>query len=152
MEVIVVNETKTKISARRLNAVAAQVIELLLKKNLRNKKRLRAKSEMTFVFLSTRSMKKINHQFRKKNRATDVLSFSSEDPASMGELVFCLDVLKKQARSQKHALDRELLYMMVHGILHLLGYDHELSKSEEKRMFSLQDQAFDQLSHLQSII
>ena len=91
-------------------------------------------------------MKKINSQFRGKNRPTDVLSFESADPNSMGELLFCVDVLKIQARAQNHSLEQEFLYMLVHGLLHLLGYDHELSKKEEMHMFRLQDQCFRQLN------
>ena len=152
MEAIVVNETKIKISAKRINRVTQEVVQLLLTKKLRNKKLLKQKSEMTLVFLSTAKMKKINHQFRQKNKPTDVLSFASDDPASLGELLFCIDVLKKQARQQKHSLDKEVMYMMIHGLLHLLGYDHELSGLEEKRMFAIQEQAFEHLSHIQKIL
>ncbi len=152
MNVIVVNETQTKINTKRLASVAAKVIEFLLSKNIRNKKLLTEKNEVTFVFLGAAHMQKINKQFRQKNRPTDVLSFSSDDPESIGELLFCIGVLKKQAKQQQHSLDRELLYMMVHGFLHLLGYDHELSKSEESRMFSLQDQAFEHLSYIKTIL
>ncbi|MBC7419661.1 MAG: rRNA maturation RNase YbeY [Bdellovibrio sp.] len=152
MNVIVVNETKTKLNSKRINNVAHQVIEFLLAKNIRNKKILLQKKEITFVFLSANRMRKINLQFRGKDKPTDVLSFTSADPELFGELIFCLDVLKKQAREQKHSIDRELLYMMIHGCLHLLGYDHELSKLEEKRMFALQDQGFEQLSYIKTIL
>ncbi len=96
-------------------------------------------------------MKKINFQYRKKNYATDVLSFRPAEEVSMGELIFCLPVLKKQALAQKHSLHNELLYMIIHGVLHLLGYDHEKSKDEEKLMFAIQEACFQQLQHLKTI-
>lgn len=90
-------------------------------------------------------MKKINLQFRNKNKPTDILSFQSEDINSLGELVLCIDVLKAQAKKQRHSLDAEVAYMLIHGILHLLGYDHEASAAEERRMFRLQDKGFSEL-------
>lgn len=152
MKITCINQTTEKINVKYLNQALQCVIENLLPKKIRNKKELQIKKEITFVFLPSQSMKTINFQFRKKNKPTDVLSFSSEDPDSLGELLFCLPVLKKQAKQQKHSLDHELLYMMIHGLLHLLGYDHELSQAEEKLMFRIQDQCFEQVRHLKKIL
>ncbi len=145
MKLIVVNKSK-ELNFRRLEAFFVKLQKQLLKKRLRNKKLLRLKTEVTLVFLQKSEMKKINFKFRKKNKPTDVLSFHSGDPKSLGELLFCLDVLKMQAREQRHSLEQEFLYMLTHGLLHLLGYDHELSKAEELRMFRLQDQCFKKLN------
>ena len=93
-------------------------------------------------------MKKINKAFRGKNKATDVLSFASVTPDSLGELVFCLDVLKNQAAEQNHTLGHEFLYMLIHGLLHLLKYDHEISKTEHIKMFKRQDKLFVELTEL----
>jgi rRNA maturation RNase YbeY len=95
---------------------------------------------LTCVFLSSRQMKKINFQFRKKNKVTDVLSF--ESPYGPGELLFCLDQIKRQAKDQKHSVSAELSYMLIHGVLHLLGYDHEKSRSQAEKMFEIQDHIF----------
>ncbi|MFZ3231375.1 MAG: rRNA maturation RNase YbeY [Pseudobdellovibrio sp.] len=152
MKITVVNQTQDKLNAKRLDKALESIIVILLKKKLRSKQNLIAKKEITFVFLSSQSMREINLQFRKKNKPTDVLSFLSEDPESLGELLFCLPVLKKQAKLQKHSLDRELLYMMIHGVLHLLGYDHEVSKKEHKIMFQIQDSCFEHVGHLERII
>ncbi len=95
------------------------------------------------VFLDSQSAKKINYEFRKKNYATDVLSFSPIEPGSLGELVMCPDVLKKQAREHGLSFRQELTYMLLHGILHLLGYDHEKSAAEAKKMFQIQDRLFE---------
>jgi len=151
MKLILVNETKdlaATLKAKRLEAFLKDILLHFSKAKLRNKKLLTQKKELTLVFLNKNEMKRINFQFRKKNKPTDVLSFQSDDPSSLGELLFCVDVLKIQAKDQKHSLEQEFLYMLIHGLLHLLGYDHELSKNEEKLMFRLQDQCFKQLNNV----
>ncbi len=145
MKLIVVNKTKD-LNTRRLEAFYKKIQTEFLRKNVRNKNLLVEKKELTLVFLNKPEMKRINFQFRRINKPTDVLSFKSEDRASLGELLFCSEVLKIQARQQKHSFEQEFIYMLIHGLLHLLGYDHELSKKEEKRMFHLQDQCFKQFN------
>lgn len=146
MKIIVVNETTFSISPRKLQKQCDEVCKALEKKRIRNKRQLKAK-ELTCVFLTPQKMRKVNKQFRQKDKPTDVLSFESADPDSFGELLFCPTVLTKQARLQKHAWEHELLYMMIHGVLHILGYDHELSKREEKMMFKIQDQIFEDVQN-----
>ncbi len=122
------------------------LIARLQKMRVRNKFLLNSPVLLTFVFLSKADMKKINYQFRKKNKPTDVLSFAPIDSSEFGELLFCVDVLRKQAANQKQSLGQELTYMIIHGVLHLLGYDHEISIKEEKIMFTLQDKLFQELT------
>ncbi len=98
---------------------------------------------ISLVFVSSDEMKQLNKAYRRKNRPTDVLSFAPTEPGSLGELVFSLSVLKKQAAEHKLSLNMELGYMVLHGVLHLLGLDHERSVSEAKRMFRIQDKVFD---------
>ncbi len=146
MRALVINQSNTKLNPQNIQSVLDEIIKRLLrKKALKNIKRLK-KEEITLVFVSAPQMKSINFQFRQKNYATDILSFSSSSPESLGELILCPSVLKKQARQNGHSLDFEILYMFIDGILHLLGYDHEISLSEEKKMFSLQDRLFSQLT------
>jgi probable rRNA maturation factor len=151
MKITLVNQTADKINPKRLNRALAAIIDDLQKKTLRQKKLFTVVQEITFVFITSPEMKALNKQYRNKNKPTDVLSFAPTDPESLGELLFCMPVLKKQAKEQKHSLDHELLYMMIHGILHLLGYDHELSKAEEKLMFRLQDSCFEHVRHFERI-
>ncbi len=127
-----------RVSKKKLQTKIDQILMLLSKKKLRNKVRLKSK-ELTIVFLSAKEIKKINFKFRGKNKPTDVLSFPVRDPECLGELLLCPEVLFKQSKQFGHSYDFELLTMLIHGILHLLGYDHELSKAEEKLMFSLQN-------------
>ena len=145
MEALVVNQSKKLTHAKKIQANLDAVIRGLSKTRVRNQKLLKSNG-ITLVFLDSAQMKKINKQFRGKNKPTDVLSFAPVEPGSLGELLFCLDVLKKQAKEQGHSLEHEFLYMLIHGVLHLLGYDHELSAKEEKLMFRIQDTLFEQLT------
>lgn len=145
MKALVVNQSKNRTHQKKIQMHLDGVIARLQHKKVRNKKLLK-QANLTLVFLNPKDMKKINKQFRGKDYATDVLSFAPVEKNSLGEILFCLDVLTKQAKEQDHSLEREFLYMLIHGVLHLLGYDHELSKKEEKLMFKIQDQLFQELT------
>ncbi len=97
------------------------------------------------AFVSKAEIQKLNREFRGKNKATDVLSFESDDPSSLGELAISPEVITKQAREHGLLVREELGYMVLHGFLHLLGYDHETGKRDAKKMFELQDGLFEKL-------
>ena len=103
--------------------------------------------ELILVFLDTKTAKKLNQQFRGRDYATDVLSFDPIDPQSLGELVICPQVLKKQAKEHGISFELELGYMVLHGVLHLLGFDHEENEQQAEEMFKLQDEIFDVISY-----
>lgn len=146
MQAVFVNQSKIKINETAVQSLLGVICQKLLKqKTLKNRKNLR-RTEISLVFLSALKMKKINNEFRQKNYPTDVLSFASVSPESLGELIFCSVVLKRQSLQHKHSFNHEFLYMLIHGILHLLGYDHEKSKKEALNMFRLQDRLFSQLT------
>ena len=75
-------------------------------------------------------MKMLNSQYRRKDHATDVLSFEApmtfRRQGILGELVICSSVLRRQAREMGHKPELELEILLVHGLLHLLGFDHEM--------------------------
>lgn len=100
------------------------------------------KTSLTVVFVTPAAMIQLNSQYRGKNSVTDILSFDSLDPQSMGELVICLAQIKTQAKTHSLSLKQELSYMVLHGILHLLGFDHEGSQIKARKMFAIQDQIF----------
>jgi probable rRNA maturation factor len=112
-------------------------------------KRISAKKfadrELVIAFVTSVEIKRLNKQFRGKNKATDVLSFESDETESLGELAISPEVISKQAREHGLLVREELGYMVLHGFLHLLGYDHETSESDARKMFALQDELFDQL-------
>jgi len=74
-------------------------------------------------------MQKYNNQYRKKNYATDVLSFPS-DPPYLGDILLCVDKAQENAASAGYSINRELRILLLHGVLHLLGYDHETDHGE----------------------
>jgi len=109
--------------------------------------------EVTFSIVGTHKMRQLNSNYRKKNRPTDVLSFSRLETQmpyqpilEIGDCVICLPVAKQQAKRFRQSLNLELQRLTVHGLLHLFGYDHEKSKKEERKMFSLQDAILESLS------
>lgn len=98
-------------------------------------------SELSILFLGDRAMRVLNRDFRGKDKPTDVLSFSQLEgengipSPTLGDLVISVDTTKRQAKEYGVTYERELLRLMVHGILHLHGYDHEgVSKAEAQRM------------------
>ena len=95
-------------------------------------------------------MKSINSKFRHKNKTTDVLSFPMEEdvrllkkkPISrlfLGDILISKPVTLKQAKHFHISFEREFFHLLVHGLLHLLGYDHERSEEDEATMFSLEE-------------
>lgn len=141
MKTVIVNDSKEKIEEGFLNQWVGQISVELLKRNILTTEQ--NEKEISLVFLEERDAKRINWQFRTKDYATDVLSFSTDDPQGLGELVLCPFVISRQATEHKLKFEQELAYLVLHGILHLLGYDHEKSPEEEKKMMSLQDEIFE---------
>ena len=97
---------------------------------------------ISLAFVDKKEIRKLNKKFRKKDKATDVLSFEllSTDSAEgyLGEIIICPEVVEENAKKyreqEKDAGKKELMKVFVHGILHLCGYDHERGKAEEKVM------------------
>ena len=131
--------------AEKLLAFAAE--QLQLKDN----------DEMSLTFVKNPEIKEINAKYRGVDRATDVISFAINDddekivmddemaamiPKDLGDLFISIDKVKEQALFLGHSEDRELGFLVVHGFLHLNGYDHEEPADEEK-MFSLQEKILD---------
>lgn len=144
MEVLIVNESKHAVPRKFIAEWMKQVhLELKRRRILKGPK---GADELTLVFLDKKSAQKLNKEFRGKDYATDVLSFDSMDPSSLGELVVCPEVLKRQAKEHHLSYQHELGYMLLHGVLHLLGYDHETSEREAKEMFKIQDAIFEKLT------
>lgn len=85
--------------------------------------------EISIRIVDESESQQLNHQYRNKNKATNVLSFSCELPEEvdlplLGDLVICNDVVKQEAQEQNKPLESHWAHMVVHGTLHLLGYDH----------------------------
>ena len=85
------------------------------------------------------TIKELNKNFRGKDKATDVLSFPMEENNMLGDIVISADTAKRQAADADIPLERETAFLYIHGLLHLLGYDHEKSTEDEAHMFALQE-------------
>lgn len=100
--------------------------------------------------LGAARMRKFNSQYRKKDAPTDVLSFPAHPVFSaqgvLGDLLICLPVLRRQAQEAGHSEGDELDLLLVHGVLHLLGLDHELSQDEAIRMRAFEQKVLKKLS------
>ena len=108
----------------------------------RDLKTLRTSHTLRIVFVGPSQMKKLNKQFRRKNYVTDILSFTSDEPGVLGELIVCPQKVTAQAQELGvHARD-EALFLVLHGILHLLGYDHEKDAKQAEKMFTIQKKFF----------
>mgnify|MGYP004537160915 CR=1 FL=1 len=116
--------------------------ELLLSKEM----------EVNLVIVSPETIKEMNNEYRQVDRVTDVLSFPMLDniddlnkecdailgEVNIGDIYICRERAIEQAIEYKHSLKREICFLALHGLLHLLGYDH-IKKEDEQIMFQLQD-------------
>ena len=98
------------------------------------------------IFVDRETIHSINREYRGIDRETDVISFAFEDTGKpvynsvrlLGEIYICIPKMIDQAKEYGHSEKRELSFLAVHGLLHLLGYDH-MNKEDEKIMFGLQE-------------
>lgn len=102
--------------------------------------------EFNVIFVDINKIHEINREYRGIDRPTDVISFALEDNLDieldhrlLGDIYICLERAHEQAIEYNHSYLRELSFLMIHGLLHLLGYDHVNSKEEEKIMFGKQE-------------
>ena len=84
-----------------------------------------ARGELCIALVSDRRMRALNRQFRGHDAVTDVLSFPSDERGFLGDIVIAEGVAKRQAKEHGHTLKTEIQTLALHGLLHLLGYDHE---------------------------
>ena len=103
------------------------------------------KVEFNIIIVDNNYIHELNKTYRGIDRETDVISFALEDDKTfnptervLGDIYISIDKVYSQAKEYGHSNLRELAFLSVHGLLHLLGYDH-MKKEDEKEMFSLQD-------------
>ncbi|MBL7543420.1 MAG: rRNA maturation RNase YbeY [Bdellovibrionaceae bacterium] len=143
MKLNMINDSGMDVSEDVLSKWIKNIAAELVRKKIINTDR--KTQEVSLVFLNENDAKKLNWNYRCKDYPTDILSFNSDDPTSMGELVLCPQVITRQAKEHGLSLEEELGYIILHGVLHLLGYDHEKSKVDEELMMSIQDEIFENI-------
>jgi probable rRNA maturation factor len=99
--------------------------------------RVRGKRQVSIAFVTPEQMRKFNWAYRHKNRVTDVLAFPFTGEPLAGEVLICLAQARKQAKEHGHGVQTEVVILLVHGLLHIFGYDHETTV-DAKKMFPLQ--------------
>ncbi|MCH6554084.1 MAG: rRNA maturation RNase YbeY, partial [Acidobacteria bacterium] len=75
----------------------------------------------------------LNRRYRKRSAVTDVLSFSLRENGYLGEVVISAPTARRQARRYRHRVEEEVKLLLLHGVLHLLGYDHETDRGQMAR-------------------
>ena len=122
-----------KISVGKIKKTALKVLELLHQ----------SRAELSVALVGNREIQGLNSRYRAKDEPTDVLSFTSGEilPGGaliLGDVVISLEKAGKQARAARRTLEKEVETLLIHGILHLLGYDHERSSEEARIMRGLE--------------
>lgn len=134
----------------------------------------RGKAEISLAIVGDGRIRKLNKIYRGKNRATDVLAFGDKSVLTylakafprlrkkeevkfinppdgikrLGEVIICYPRAKKQAKRLGHSLSKELTILLIHGILHLLGYEHENGGEEEQKMKEMEGKILKKISHV----
>lgn len=97
-----------------------------------------ARGEVTIVLVGDREMKALNSRYRRRRRTTDVLSFAADSQQEVGDVLISIPEARREARRKGIPLRDELRLLVVHGVLHCLGYDHEQPK-DARKMLPLQE-------------
>lgn len=113
---------------------------------------LKDEAEVSVSFVSDSEIKEINRDYREKDEVTDVISFAFLDdedepviegmPSVLGDIIINTNRAREQAAEYGHSYEREILFLSLHGFLHLLGFDH-MNEEEEKEMFGIQKEILD---------
>jgi probable rRNA maturation factor len=134
---IVRRDAGKRFPSRKLKAIALKLLELVKQD----------KAELSLALVGNAEIQKLNAKFRQKNYPTDVLSFPAEDglPGAvrlLGDVIISVDKARQQARERGRTLDEEMATLLIHGVLHLLGYDHERSAKDARIMERLEKQVY----------
>jgi probable rRNA maturation factor len=134
---VVRRDAGKKFPSRKLKAIALKLLELVKQD----------KAELSLALVGDAEIQKLNAKFRQKNYPTDVLSFPAEDslPGAvrlLGDVIISVDKARQQARERRRTLDEEMATLLIHGVLHLLGYDHERSAKDARIMERLEKQVY----------
>lgn len=107
--------------------------------------------DFNIILVDKQKIQEINRDYRGIDKITDVISFALEDCEDityegyrlLGDIYICREKVLEQADNYGHSVKRELLFLAIHGLLHLLGYDH-MEENEEKEMFTLQEKILEE--------
>jgi probable rRNA maturation factor len=135
MECLIYNYTKDKIIPE---TKIRKIIKTVLLK-------FRVDGEVSVSMVGEKKMRELNRVYSNKDGLTDVLSFSAREgyvgksDCELGDIVICVPQIGRQAKENGVSVEQELSLMLIHGLLHLLGFDHKRSE-ERRKMFNLQEE------------
>ncbi len=136
IEIDLIEDAKSGLPKKQLLGAVRSVLD---------KKDAKQDLYLSIVFITAAKMKRLNKKYRHKDKATDVLSFPADvtlpdgtEVRSLGDIFICPSYVADAAREIGVDFDEQVLRVLVHGVLHLLGYDHE-KKDDEGKMLRLQE-------------
>lgn len=94
----------------------------------------KSEASATIAFVSAKRIRQLNRQFRGIDKATDVLSFPAEEESNLGDVAISVEIAVAQAEENGLSLEYEIAQLILHGLLHLSGYDHEKDNGEMNRL------------------
>ena len=129
-----------KLPGRKIKKIALTILELVGEEN----------AELSLALIGNLEIKKLNARYRKKDYATDVLSFPVEgivleETRLLGDVVVSVEKAAEQAKARGHSSEQELVTLLIHGVVHLIGYDHERSAREARAMRRVEKRIYRQL-------
>lgn len=146
MEINIINNTNYELQNEEkliIHQIAEKTTEIL---------NISADKVVSLIFVNSNEIHEINREYRNIDRSTDVISFALNDSENeyenaeaeieLGDIFINIDAIQQQAKQYGHSELRELGFLFGHGLLHLLGYDHQ-NIEDEKEMFSLQEEIID---------
>ncbi|MDI6777708.1 MAG: rRNA maturation RNase YbeY [Patescibacteria group bacterium] len=132
MRIEIANKTKKRIEKNFVRKIVEKTLDISKKKP--------GDFSISIAFVEKKEIRRLNRIYRKKDKATDVLSFSYSsmynkkgEALRAGELALCPEIIARNARANKVAFQKELAFVLSHGVLHLLGMKHG------KKMYKIQD-------------
>lgn len=150
LNIVIQNKTKAKVSKSFLKKIARQTVGALkVKKNF----------EVSLFLVGENKMKLLNKQYRGQNCVSDVLAFSQLESKehfilpktsvlSLGDVIICYPQAKRQAKKYRHSVFTEIAILFIHGLIHLLGINHEVGPRQAKRMMELEEKVIKKLKLL----
>lgn len=129
-EIDISGAAKVRVARRQLEEFTARAIDVLHRLKVAPKT-----ASISIAIVDDATMAGLNSQYRRKKKTTDVLTFpSGADTGSgtrhLGDIVIAADQTRRQAIDEKHSIATELQYLILHGLIHSLGYDHETDEGE----------------------
>ena len=134
---IVSKNARGKVSRRELRNIALKVLELVQQDQ----------TELSIALVDNRTIRALNAKFRNQDAPTDVLSFPADERVDsgirlLGDVIISVEKAAVQAKERKRSLHEEIVTLLVHGILHLIGYDHERSQRDARIMAGLEKKIY----------